>query len=534
MSERRCLTGRQLGWRVLAPALGLGILLASQVMSRGFAGLAHAQDYGTPGSPPPVITDLAMKIKEPFTFAGVGDLIIRHPTGQLQDPKFQNLIKPLREADVAFANMEGTLLDLDAFPNPISGGAPIGALADIKAMGIRMVGTANNHSMDGSDAGLFETIKNLNAGGIVYAGTGATLQEARQPRFYNGAKGLVGLVSMNSIDPTTGGGNRMPASYRTGQWGGKPGLNDLGVTPYYIVTAEQLDALRKVRDSVLTRRNEVPQPMPMPRADEPADRLQLFGTWYKVGPKPGSISYTMDERDEKEILRSIRYGKHLSDFMVVTIHCHQNSYAFQQYSFDNDVPDFLVELAHKAIDNGADLFIGHGVHTIRGAEIYKGKPIFYGVSNFVFQLNQHSLAADPVSGGGERGPLTWRGAERSRAAEVLPPGAEIKSDHEERWRPERHQPDNLECLLVTAHFEGGKLVEARLHPVDLGQDYTRPLSRLGIPMTPTPAMAQDILERVQKYSKPFGTVITIENNVGVMRPGPSGTEHTRAGGGAAQ
>jgi hypothetical protein len=218
--------------------------------------------------------------------------------------------------------------------------------------------------------------------------------------------------------------------------------------------------------------------------------------------------------------------------MVVTIHCHQNSYAFQQYSFDNDVPDFLVELAHKAIDNGADLFIGHGVHTIRGAEIYKGKPIFYGVSNFVFQLNQHSLAADPMSGSGERGPLTWRGAERSRAAEALPPNTPIKADHEARWRPERHQPDNLECLLVTAHYDGGKLVEARLYPVDLGLDYTRPLSRLGIPMTPPPEIAKRILAKVQRISQRFGTVIAVENNVGIMRPGSVETEYTRAQGGS--
>ncbi len=45
----------------------------------------------------------------------------------------------------------------------------------------------------------------------------------------------------------------------------------------------------------------------------------------------------------------------------------------------------LVEFAHKAIDNGADVFIGHGVHTIRGVEIYGGKPIFYGVNSFYYQ-----------------------------------------------------------------------------------------------------------------------------------------------------
>jgi poly-gamma-glutamate capsule biosynthesis protein CapA/YwtB (metallophosphatase superfamily) len=45
-------------------------------------------------------------------------------------------------------------------------------------------------------------------------------------------------------------------------------------------------------------------------------------------------------------------------------------------------PDFLVDLAHKAIDNGADAFVGHGIHLVRAIEIYRGKPIFYGLGEF--------------------------------------------------------------------------------------------------------------------------------------------------------
>lgn len=78
----------------------------------------------------------------------------------------------------------------------------------------------------------------------------------------------------------------------------------------------------------------------------------------------------MAEHHLRENLRSIRNGKMFADFMIVSAHVHQNSYSFQQYSFDKHVTDFLVELAHAAIDNGADMFVGHGVHTIRGIEIY--------------------------------------------------------------------------------------------------------------------------------------------------------------------
>jgi poly-gamma-glutamate capsule biosynthesis protein CapA/YwtB (metallophosphatase superfamily) len=42
-----------------------------------------------------------------------------------------------------------------------------------------------------------------------------------------------------------------------------------------------------------------------------------------------------------------------------------------------------VEFAHAALDAGADLLIGGHAHWAKGMEIYHGKPIFYGVGNFL-------------------------------------------------------------------------------------------------------------------------------------------------------
>lgn len=41
-------------------------------------------------------------------------------------------------------------------------------------------------------------------------------------------------------------------------------------------------------------------------------------------------------------------------------------------------------LAHAAIDAGADLVIGNHPHWVQGMEVYKGKPIWYALGNFVF------------------------------------------------------------------------------------------------------------------------------------------------------
>ena len=46
---------------------------------------------------------------------------------------------------------------------------------------------------------------------------------------------------------------------------------------------------------------------------------------------------------------------------------------------------FLVTFARAMVDAGADLFVGHGPHVLRGIEIYKGKPIMYSLANFIFQ-----------------------------------------------------------------------------------------------------------------------------------------------------
>src|SRR5882724_1383448 len=89
-----------------------------------------------------------------------------------------------------------------------------------------------------------------------------------------------------------------------------------------------------------------------------------------------ATSRTRWTRPTSKASSSVRIGKQLADFLVVAIHCHQNSFAFQAYSQDHQTPNFLIELAHQVIDNGADVFVGHGVHTLRGIEIYKGKPIF--------------------------------------------------------------------------------------------------------------------------------------------------------------
>jgi hypothetical protein len=280
----------------------------------------------------------------------------------------------------------------------------------------------------------------------------------------------------------------MAATERIGDMGGRAGVNPLRLTTYHVVTPEQMQILRNFRDAFYST-NGAAKP-PSAEATTPTDTLKLFDEWYKVGAKPGTLTFTANPQDEQDILRNLRNGKVHSDFMIASIHAHNSA---QNVDGVRTVSSFLVKLAHDCIDNGADIFVTSGPHQLQGVEIYNGKPIFYGLAGFVFQTDlQLSYSS--------KGVLTAPGNEDMIARDRSVFGVRRRSNG----------------MLATSRYEEGRLVEVRLYPVDLG-GYGKPSSDIGIPMTPSPELARRILEEVQTLSKPFGTTITIENNVGIIR-----------------
>jgi poly-gamma-glutamate capsule biosynthesis protein CapA/YwtB (metallophosphatase superfamily) len=149
-------------------------------------------------------------------------------------------------------------------------------------------------------------------------------------------------------------------------------------------------------------------------------------------------------------------------------------------------------LLHKLIDNGLDMYVGSGVHTMQGIEIYKGRPIFYNQGNIGIDLTRNldsTVEADGLT-------ATER-SERNRAGYF--------------W-----YESNSVAYVANTTYTDGKLVEIRIYPVDIGLRQ-RPWSREHVPMTPTPEKARSILAQLQQYSEPFGTKISIENNIGIIR-----------------
>ncbi len=80
--------------------------------------------------------------------------------------------------------------------------------------------------------------------------------------------------------------------------------------------------------------------------------------------------------DLDKLKKEIEVARENSDLLIVNIHWgteYQRKYNKTQQN-----------LAHLIIDSGADAIIGHHPHVIQGIEIYKNKPIFYSLGNFIF------------------------------------------------------------------------------------------------------------------------------------------------------
>jgi poly-gamma-glutamate synthesis protein (capsule biosynthesis protein) len=476
---------------VLAVILGLAAILGPLVRGQGGPGgpgganRAPAHDWAG---------DLAMKITEPFTLASVGDVIIIRPASQSSDPGVQAALKILHDADAGFGNFESLIRDERRFTGPL-GGSMVGTkevATDLKAMGFTLMNRAGNHLLDSGVEGLIETTRLMEDAGLVYAGVGRNLNEARAPRFAETPKGRIGLVGMYS---ETGGQSRLAASYQTGITGGRPGLNAINVTRAVTVSAEEMAALKKIKAAPYAHRLEYSNPVQQPPA-EPAGQVDLFGEQFKVGTRAGELTYTMNRGDLQDTLKSIKNGKEYADFMIATIHAHQSATLLQPFLFEEEPPDFLVSLAHQSIDNGADAFVGHGPHVLRGIEIYKGKPIFYDLGEFFREWDWSCDCNVSANGDVTQAENVVRGLEARGVVE----------------------PINYESAIALSRFDKGQLQEVRIYPIWARQD--APISRRGLPMLAPPPIAQRILQRLQKLSTPLGTQIAIENNVGIIRVTP--------------
>ncbi|WP_235271170.1 CapA family protein [Methanosarcina mazei] len=115
----------------------------------------------------------------------------------------------------------------------------------------------------------------------------------------------------------------------------------------------------------------------------------------KNGIKLGFLGYTIgrfkvpeeisiSKIKEKKIISDIELIKGKCDFVVVSLHWGTENVFYPSPK--------QIELAHKLIDHGATLILGHHPHVLQGIEKYKNGLIAYSLGNFQFdcKLSQSS------------------------------------------------------------------------------------------------------------------------------------------------
>lgn len=201
--------------------------------------------------------------------------------------------------------------------------APPENLKPLKDCGFNLCTTCGNHAHDNGVPGIADTLDLLRQLGIAVTGTGLNRQEAKTPAIAE-RKGIrVGLLGYNAVGPKEGWATSGKA----------------GVSYVWILTHHE----------------------PSPRAT----------------PGLPSKVYTFPEPDSvAEMQADIRELRQECDILLVALHK-------GMVHTHGEIQMYERPLAHAAIDAGADAVIGHHAHILRGIEVYKGKPIYHNLGNYV-------------------------------------------------------------------------------------------------------------------------------------------------------
>lgn len=201
--------------------------------------------------------------------------------------------------------------------------APPENLAPLKDCGFNLCTTCGNHAHDNGVPGIVDTLALLRALGIAATGTGLNLSQAKTPAIIE-RKGIkVGLLGYNAVGPREGWATSAKA----------------GVSYVQILTHHE----------------------PSPRAT----------------PGLPAAIYTFPETESlAQMQADIRAARAQCDILLVALHK-------GMVHTHGEIQMYERPLAHAAIDAGADAVIGHHAHILRGIEVYRGKPIYHNLGNFV-------------------------------------------------------------------------------------------------------------------------------------------------------
>ncbi|HEV7393750.1 MAG TPA: CapA family protein [Burkholderiales bacterium] len=265
-----------------------------------------------------------------------GDVNLMNVTNP--EAPFVRVQRVLQQANIRFANLECCFYEPSGARSLSDEGfyAQPQVAKALRVAGFDAVGTANNVNY-GADA-ILSSLKTLDALGIPHTGSGPNCAAAHEPVIVKAPEARVGFQQRTSV--------YWPTNHEAGEH--SPGVAALRGHTAYRVPAHKT-------------RPEIP---PMNRPGVPPEVM----TW-------ADAAYLKRLREDIGKLRE------QCDIVV----------ASQHWGLRQDVLQYMSEIAHAAIDAGADVVIGHGPHYSLPVEVYKGRPIFYGLGSFSFHTGHGGL-----------------------------------------------------------------------------------------------------------------------------------------------
>ncbi len=407
----------------------------------------------------------------------------------------QDLVERLRAADVTFTNLEVLANNFQGYPAQETGGDHMAGhswvLDELIAMGFDLFATATNHSLDYSIEGLLAMIDALEQRRVAYAGVGRNLGEARMPAYYDSPRGAVALIACCSTFK-----RGQQAGEQRPDMQGRPGINPLRFTTTYRIKPDQLAVIQTMAEELgfeKRRKDGIELGFSFP-PDDPG-RFPFGGMHFKAGDTPAT-ERVLNERDVEQLAAWVRDARRRADLVLVSLHAHEPG------DTKEEPAAFIREFSQRMIDEGADVIAGHGPHLLRGIEIYRGKPIFYSLGNFI---DQHDLIYKHPADAYEKFRLDPAATPAEMARSRNKGGAGGFVADRRYWQ----------TVVPICDFAGDNLNRVELLPVSLGQ-HDAP-QRRGRPALATGDEAREILSDVARLSAPFGTCIDILGDCAEIR-----------------
>lgn len=427
-------------------------------------------------------------MKTVFTTCGDALIVHRLPVNY---PGQEQIRAFLRTGDFRIVNLETTITDKSCYPSTFSGGTWLTAeppvLWDLEDFGFNLYGIANNHMLDYSYPGLFQTLSALRQHHLAFTGAGESLEKASRAAITESASGRAALLALTSTfdDSARAGvqGPYLPA---------RPGINPMRFEQIYLLNEAHMEQLKAIAEACNVNVKNKRRLKTGYKLQADGDIFEFRDMKFRQSSEEGKITVP-SAADLDRTVRAIQELKREVEHVVVMLHSHE----MKDDSMES-IEDFVRGSAHAFIDAGASMVLGGGCHQLKGIELYKGKPIFYSLGNFIYQ-NEFVDVLPPDFMEKYKLPYTTtaRDALAFRKAKAKNGGQQSK--------------ENFLSVLPRVTMEDDRCIGIELLPISLGYEQSRSFKAI-----PTPAGEADseiIFQTLSRLSAPLGTQLYRENGL---------------------